>query len=460
MKVVEAQILPTQKEFIESNSKKTLFLGGIGCVDGSTLIDTNKGEIRIDNLPSVFDAGEDILYKSFNGIGFSYVKGSKPFLKGVGELYKVETQEGTVIAHGSHQFLCSDGIYRTTSQLDDDLHGHNLLALFSINQDKFPYNLLEDVYIVLDKVIKYIRYYAVYPDTWKKFYNFTIAGNFQPTLEQVTEFLQGIVNAVQKDINLFSIRITSCTAISHPIKEKELEHFYYEFGSELAHIAFNLLPDLLKGVNNRKLIVKKIKKIYAIMDAHDFRYHPTDLSCNKILNITKHTERPYWDIQIPIFNNYCAHGMVHHNSGKTTAGGDFIARMLSEFPKSIGVITANTYTQLANSTVEALKERLEMLGISCKAVLSGSKKRLEFAGTHAKLYSLEKYQTIRGITVDWWLGDESAFAKLDAVKVVRGRLRGKNGPRFERHMSSGNGFNWLYDQFEYKDGKKKQIAPT
>ena len=142
-------------------------------------------------------------------------------------------------------------------------------------------------------------------------------------------------------------------------------------------------------------------------------------------------------------------------SGKSVAGSHFSIRMLSEFPKSKGLITANTYTQLANATVTAFCAELEKCNIPYELTLSGSRKRIELLNTIIYLYSLEKPNNIRGIEAGWWWSDESCFSREDAVKVAKGRLRDKNGPLFERHTSSPNGYNYFYDTYENKDGSNK-----
>jgi len=141
-------------------------------------------------------------------------------------------------------------------------------------------------------------------------------------------------------------------------------------------------------------------------------------------------------------------------SGKTFTGSHFAIGMCSQYPKSKGLIVANTYSQLMNATVEAFAETLDSLSIPYKPVLSGAKKHIMVNGrTKIYLYSLEKYDNIRGIEAGWTWADESMFcSKEEAFKVVRGRMRDKNGPLLIRHTSSPNGFNWGYDKFENMDG--------
>jgi len=146
--------------------------------------------------------------------------------------------------------------------------------------------------------------------------------------------------------------------------------------------------------------------------------------------------------------------------GKSFSGAHFVINMVSQYPKSKGLVTANTYTQLVNATVSTIAGELSLLDIPHKVVLGGPRKYIKVFDTLIYLYSLERPDSIRGIEAGWWLSDESAFAKHEGIQICRGRLRDKHGPLYERHTTSPNGFNWAYDEFENKDGNNitKDIA--
>lgn len=138
-------------------------------------------------------------------------------------------------------------------------------------------------------------------------------------------------------------------------------------------------------------------------------------------------------------------------SGKSFTGAHFVLKMVADYPNSKGIITANTYTQLMQATVATISSVLDELSIPYNLIMSGPRKRIEIADSLIYLYSLETPDNIRGIEAGWWLSDESCFSKIEAIQIVRGRLRDSNGPLYERHTSSPNGFNWAYNEFENKD---------
>lgn len=146
-------------------------------------------------------------------------------------------------------------------------------------------------------------------------------------------------------------------------------------------------------------------------------------------------------------------------SGKSQLGAIWLVDKISQFPKCECLIAANTYSQLMNASVKTLINYLEETGISYNAVLSGARKRIEIGDAIVYLYSLDKPDSIRGIEVSFsWL-DEVAFSSLNALNVVRGRMRGNRSDYRQMLMTtSGNGFNFLYDIFgNLEDNNNKRL---
>jgi phage terminase large subunit len=142
-------------------------------------------------------------------------------------------------------------------------------------------------------------------------------------------------------------------------------------------------------------------------------------------------------------------------SGKSAAGAFFIINLIAAYPKIKILVVANTFSQLMNATVSTLINFLELCNISYNVVWSGARKRIEIGTGVVFLYSLERYDVIRGIEVGAIWGDEIAFAKKESLPVIKGRLRQKGMPLIERYTSSPNGFNFIYDIYENKDGENK-----
>jgi len=137
-------------------------------------------------------------------------------------------------------------------------------------------------------------------------------------------------------------------------------------------------------------------------------------------------------------------------TGKTMVLAYFILDMISKYPKTKGMIVANTYSQLLNSTLEPLFSILDELGIPYTKHISS--KYIMIYKTKIYCYSLEKVDNIRGIEVGYIASDEAAYAKdKKAYDTIKTRLRCKHGPLYYRAFSTKNGYNYFYDMYASPD---------
>jgi len=138
-------------------------------------------------------------------------------------------------------------------------------------------------------------------------------------------------------------------------------------------------------------------------------------------------------------------------SGKSWIGSHFVIKQITENKDTLGLIAANTYKQLVNSTLACLFSQLELLGLPF--VYNQHRGMLYCAGAKILCTSLEKYDTIRGINLGWGWLDETRDTKEEAFKVVMGRLRCRRSKKLQiRLTSSPSGFDWMHDYFS---GEKK-----
>lgn len=134
-------------------------------------------------------------------------------------------------------------------------------------------------------------------------------------------------------------------------------------------------------------------------------------------------------------------------TGKTEGIAFFILRMIAEYPDTDGLLVSNTNSQLINSTLSSLTSVLDRLNIPYQTSL-GVRKHIVILGRKILLYSLEKPDTIRGITVGWIVADELAINKSKyAYDVIKTRMRCPKGPLFFRACTTKNGYNWFYDLY-------------
>jgi PBSX family phage terminase large subunit len=133
-------------------------------------------------------------------------------------------------------------------------------------------------------------------------------------------------------------------------------------------------------------------------------------------------------------------------SGKSFCGAQWVREKISQEPKARGLIAANTYNQLRNATLTTFFGVLDEFNIPYS--YNQQRNIIDVAGRLVYAYSLENYESLRGIEVGWFWLDEVRDTKEQAFKVAIGRLRDKSANKLEgRLTSSPCGYNWLYDYF-------------
>ncbi len=135
-------------------------------------------------------------------------------------------------------------------------------------------------------------------------------------------------------------------------------------------------------------------------------------------------------------------------AGKTFALSHYVLQRLLTNPETLGLIAANTYSQLNNSILLEVFNRFDDLGLKYHYSPLTKILTLGINGARALVLSLEKYEQLRGIEFGWAAIDELAFARPEAYDVLIGRIRCKKSHYLEiRVASTPNGFNFLYGKF-------------
>ena len=143
-------------------------------------------------------------------------------------------------------------------------------------------------------------------------------------------------------------------------------------------------------------------------------------------------------------------------SGKTHSGAIWAMLMALTYPKTKGIITANSYSQLKKATLTKFFEILNENGVSYDYKQQDGVIHIGDATIYAM--SAEKYDLARGVEVGWIWSDECAFYREEAFDVFLGRIRDKKGPGLWKGTTTPNGFNWLYDKFVQKPLKNSKLV--
>jgi PBSX family phage terminase large subunit len=133
-------------------------------------------------------------------------------------------------------------------------------------------------------------------------------------------------------------------------------------------------------------------------------------------------------------------------SGKTFAGAHFVIQESITDPEPMGLISANTYNQLINATLQTLFAELDNLGLRYE--YNQQKKMLKIEKSKWLTYSMDNYDMVRGVEVGKLWNDETRDLSYQAFLMLMGRLRDKRAKKLKaRFTSTPLGFTFLYDYF-------------
>lgn len=186
-------------------------------------------------------------------------------------------------------------------------------------------------------------------------------------------------------------------------------------------------------------------------------YSPSVISFDRIDSIEPIGQSEFYDFHVPIYNNYVAHGLVHHNSGKTAMVAFSAATWAAMTPYFKFMNVAPTFWQ-SKLMYDAIMERSESSRFErfierairrpYPAIELYNGARLEF------MSAADEIEKLRGWEGDWMNGDEFGFIDSPmTVQIMRTRLRGirpTNRPRLGRLsvITTATDAPWLWQRYD------------
>jgi len=165
---------------------------------------------------------------------------------------------------------------------------------------------------------------------------------------------------------------------------------------------------------------------------------------------------------------YCVAALGGVGSGKTNVGGEYAFNRIVTNPETAGLIGANSYKQLSQSTFYEFERVLRSHGLveGIHYVFNqrppsswGWNSRYKYHdgvysfwnGAQAVTRSLDNYEDIEGSTFGWVWIDETKGTKYIAYTTVRERLRCPMSFALEiRITTTPDGYTWLYELLDTK----------
>ena len=177
----------------------------------------------------------------------------------------------------------------------------------------------------------------------------------------------------------------------------------------------------------------------------------------------------YWDHS---FGSLFVGGV---GSGKTFVGARKALHKALRYPKTLGLIAANTHTQLNQSTLVELWNAFAEIGfVEKRDYIVNQRPPDEWkiqsrftrhtgvitlrTGAQIVTRSLYNWRPILGLTLGWAWIDEARDTSEDAFRAVLSRLRCNKVKKHQLFITTTpNGFDWLYEFFEAEPARTPKL---
>jgi hypothetical protein len=237
----------------------------------------------------------------------------------------------------------------------------------------------------------------------------------------------------------------------------------------------------------RKLEHLDIGDYIAVRDGRNYRNYKSPLrtflaglsgamggECNVVTSLNQHgwaaieaieyiRTDDFYDLHVPVWNHYEAHGILHHNSGKTHS---LVAKQLLLCFRSQGfthLFLEPTIPLIDDVALPKWNEMLERYSIphTFKASPRPSFKLLLPGGeTPVLLRSMENYERLIGVNAASIATDETDTTRPEtaekAMIKLQGRVRVGNCPQIAA-ASTPEGYGWMYTFFEEQKADNKRL---
>lgn len=462
----------TQSKFHASSSQHKVFIGGLGTTDLNTLIYeadlqryvSIKWLIENKHRPSVL---------SYTTNGWVKMKASMPYFEGLGPMYRVHLKSGKFIFVGDHhRFLTERGFVRTCdlrlsdrifcadASVSKDEHGASCGQLESGTAegstgdcwmdldlcDERPLDLKEvclklfpSLFERLSRADLEVPYFeGVYlrpkrsclkvlaaSSSLKSFLYEETVEAVQPRMELLeqkqsaersSQGMQDALSAVAVDLEPTPFSRKNLECISW-VYRKELSSF------ELKSTEPQALLQLKEFFLGERGHLSKAPSLSSYTCSSAFKDPPDIESSYKdeVVAIEYAGVRAYFDLHVPLTNNYLANGMVNHNSGKTTACSYEIIQCMNEFPGSLWLIGRKFLPALKDSTFRSF-----MSVVPNQLVKDFNKRDLQLTfknGSQSIFRPLYDAEILKSMEISGFFVDEANEIGKDIYDRLKDRMR-------------------------------------
>lgn len=360
--------VPTLKKFALDDSRVRCAMGPFGCLHGDMRVITEQGLVRIADI----NKPTRVLSWNEKNQKFQLSSASSAFQKGTDYLYQISTRRGDIVAAAHHLVFCADHTYRQVQDLKigDSLCfvGHSLKGSFSSLK-----LWLQGASRFVGKSADFLAYYlgSAHLCGLSPHLEACNAQSFSPSQACVQKSAYRGDLCVDGRTDGLVAQSQEHNRRGQPCGQKQnggcsphsLRQFLISAGHTFLQFYEHTVGLLPQSLQYRLMSPNHYIKKLSVLFCRSFL--SSSISDGNIINIKlRKVKEKYWDIHVCDTHNYVTEdGMIHHNSGKSSACVMEIVRKAHEqvpgpdgIRRSRWAVIRNTYSQLKDTTIRTFHD--------------------------------------------------------------------------------------------------------
>ncbi len=461
---------PKQMEFIRCQDLEVGFIAGIGCVAAETEIEGIPIAERTQPAPVSTLLGESMATPSY--------------LKGKADLYRVQTESGVeVVVTETHRFLTPLGWRPLSALTSGDVIGadgtyNDYFERKRLQGWKGHYSpnscrgggLSSFWELVVQNKLQLPHMISYVDNTWVPFYFDLLSTDyFFPhgpchlcdEQYEISSDAYGLPHHLhdnppqsermirRKDIGMkFPQSEVDRLVLCNP----SLDEYPCSEVSGLHPIDTNaIFEQPYVGCQ----VQEKSEQLSRNQSYDSYAHHYYNIFWDEVTSIQFVKYGDYYDLQVPSVGHYSAHGLWHHNSGKTHAGAQKSLVYCLANPGAKGIITAPTNRILDQATIPTY-DKVFPVELLIRQIKRPYPMRVLANGSELHFWSTDNAETIVGAEYAFAHMDEGSLSSYMAIVNIRKRLRQKDkgGEAYPYQLwitTTPRQLNWLYREITKPD---------
>ena len=453
--------MPYQAKFGADNGKKKYIFGGNRCLGGETEI----YDPILNISKPISQINKDFHVYAWNGYKLVIADASKPFKKDIDDIYKVILSTGESFTCSlKHSILTNDG-YRPLSQCPVGCEVFHPQT----NLDNGPIIPFVSVRRFLEKVQGFLVGCLVR------------LCSYDAQLRLARDSVQDVA-PLQADVQ-GHISNEACEHKGGSHNRLKHNHAYQlsaphsSWGDQtqsevlFVDILWNVFYKLCKFVLGLRLVVvRSMLEFFRFLSIRGFSQQDNQCDCampsvtsySVVTSIAWIREDVKWDLTVPKYGNYYAKGIIHHNSGKTEEGAEYIIKKCLAAPNQRWWAVAESFSDSVNiqqRKVWSLLPKNRIKYGNYNQITGFTNRKLLFDNGSIIIFKSydQKREAFQSDDIDGvWNDEEPPF---DIYKEQRMRLLDRDGEMITTMTSLKGITDLIQEVFEDHDVVETQYAP-